>query len=418
MENRAEKQVKWDDYRMTCVLVVDDNSSISNKGMLTLLGNMSDVTVEVRATVNCALKFIKNNHVDILVTDIQLPRIIGGDIDSEGGCYLLESMLQRVSRFGLPSHVLGISAHQESISSCYDFFVKAGWPLINKNEEAVLVSIVRSYITQISSRKNNTTVDVAVITALSHIELESILELDFGWQQLRLPDDSHCYNLGSFSDRDGEVRSILAVSCTIMGSVSSAVTTSLVNATFNPRLVVMTGIAAGMKGKNELGDILVADTVWDWGAGKRTVANNVSKLLPSPHQIQIDPSLRSDLIEASKNREFLDEIYKNWKQGNKPPTILSMHVGPIVSGASVLEDPAIVEEIKMQHRGVIGIEMESYGVLFSCSLSKNKPRFLIVKSVCDFADVDKNDDYQKYAAFTSAEFAKHYITKQYDFIED
>lgn len=403
---------------MTCVLVVDDNNSESNKGILSLLENMSDVTVEIRATVNCALKFIKKNHVDILITDIQLPRIIGGDVDSEGGRFLLESMLQRVSRFGLPSHVIGISAHQESVDSCSSFFIKSGWPMINKIDEDVLDSVVRSYITQISSRKSNVTVDVAIITALSHTELEAVLELDFDWKQLRLPNDSHCYNLGAFLDRDGDTRSILAVSCAIMGSVSSAVTTSLVNATFNPRLVVMTGIAAGMKGKNELGDILVADTVWDWGAGKRTVDNEESKFLPSPHQIQIDPSLRSDLVEASTNREFLDEIYKNWKQGKKPPTILNMHVGPIVSGASVLEDPAIVDEIKMQHRGVIGVEMESYGVLFSCSLSKNKPRFLIVKSVCDFADVDKNDDYQKYAAFTSAEFARHYITKQYDFIED
>jgi nucleoside phosphorylase len=35
-----------------------------------------------------------------------------------------------------------------------------------------------------------------------------------------------------------------------------------------------------------------------------------------------------------------------------------------------------------------------------------RPKGLIIKSVCDYADEEKSDQYQKFAAFTSAQFAK------------
>ncbi len=35
-----------------------------------------------------------------------------------------------------------------------------------------------------------------------------------------------------------------------------------------------------------------------------------------------------------------------------------------------------------------------------------QPKALIIKRVCDFADNEKSDKYQKFAAYTSCEFAK------------
>jgi nucleoside phosphorylase len=47
--------------------------------------------------------------------------------------------------------------------------------------------------------------------------------------------------------------------------------------------------------------------------------------------------------------------------------------------------------------------MEAYPLLFACShAAEPKPKGFVVKSVCDFADESKNDDYQDYAAYTSA----------------
>ena len=35
-----------------------------------------------------------------------------------------------------------------------------------------------------------------------------------------------------------------------------------------------------------------------------------------------------------------------------------------------------------------------------------RPIPIIIKSICDFADSRKSDEYQKFAAYTSCEFAK------------
>ena len=35
-----------------------------------------------------------------------------------------------------------------------------------------------------------------------------------------------------------------------------------------------------------------------------------------------------------------------------------------------------------------------------------KPKGLVIKSVCDYANEEKSDQYQKFAAYTSAQFAK------------
>lgn len=52
--------------------------------------------------------------------------------------------------------------------------------------------------------------------------------------------------------------------------------------------------------------------------------------------------------------------------------------------------------------------MESYGVFFA---AKNVVEVgtipICIKSICDFADANKGDSAQKYAAFTSTLFAKN-----------
>lgn len=43
-----------------------------------------------------------------------------------------------------------------------------------------------------------------------------------------------------------------------------------------------------------------------------------------------------------------------------------------------------------------------------------KPKAIIAKSICDFADSNKSDDYKNFAAYTSCEFVKFMIEKVLD----
>jgi nucleoside phosphorylase len=55
----------------------------------------------------------------------------------------------------------------------------------------------------------------------------------------------------------------------------------------------------------------------------------------------------------------------------------------------------------------VGLDMESYAVVYAANhASAPRPIPIIIKSICDFADSKKADDYQRFAAYTSCEFAK------------
>ena len=77
-------------------------------------------------------------------------------------------------------------------------------------------------------------------------------------------------------------------------------------------------------------------------------------------------------------------------------------------GSTVVATSEIVEkQIHSQYGNTAALDMESYAVMYAVkSAPIPKPKGLIIKSVCDYANEEKSDQYQKFAAYTSAQFAK------------
>jgi nucleoside phosphorylase len=66
-------------------------------------------------------------------------------------------------------------------------------------------------------------------------------------------------------------------------------------------------------------------------------------------------------------------------------------------------------EVREQHRNLVGIEMESYGVFTAAEYASNpRPHCLSIKSVCDFGDERKTNQFHNYAAHNSARFLYEY----------
>ncbi len=73
-------------------------------------------------------------------------------------------------------------------------------------------------------------------------------------------------------------------------------------------------------------------------------------------------------------------------------------------------DTEMIDSVKKQHKNLIGIEMESYAVFTACALADDpKPLCVSLKSVCDFGDSSKSDDYHHYASYTSAKVLTRFI---------
>jgi nucleoside phosphorylase len=203
----------------------------------------------------------------------------------------------------------------------------------------------------------------------------------------------------------------VAASASRMGMTAAAILSMKMINHFRPRYLAIVGILAGVGGRSSLGDIIAADPCWDWGSGKYQVKGRLRQFAAAPYQVNMNSFLRSKLSLLTSNQSEFDEIRRGWP-GRKMDTVLRMHIGPVATGASVLEDPKIAESILQQHRKLIGIEMESYAVLAAADEAPlPQPKAFALKSVCDFADTDKNDEYQQYAAYTSAATLRVFVER-------
>ena len=85
----------------------------------------------------------------------------------------------------------------------------------------------------------------------------------------------------------------------------------------------------------------------------------------------------------------------------------------MVSGSAVVASKDYVEQmIAPQNRKIIGLDMEIYGVFYACEHNSfHKPKCFAMKSVVDYADGNKNDNYHDYACYTSAAALKEFVIK-------
>lgn len=260
--------------------------------------------------------------------------------------------------------------------------------------------------------------DVAILSALHKPELEKILSIKReSWEELPASaEDPATYYANTFTTAKSK-RSIrvIAAAPNQMGMPASAVLATKMILRFRPKLVAMVGIAAGVRGENRgFGDILAPAHTFDYGAGKVTSSNGKLEFKPDPKPLDIHNRLLSRLQKWSSNRNQLDAIYAEW-QARKPSTVLNLHLGPLGSGAAVVAAYQTIDDIGLHWRKLIGVEMEAYGVHLACREAADPdPMFLCMKGICDFADSSKDDDWQDYAAFTSAQLFHRFLTEEWD----
>lgn len=407
---------------MISILLVDDNQhKISN--IRKYLERYPEISlIETATNIVSAKRMLVTNHFDLLMLDLGLPLRDGDDPLPQNGIDFLQE-INRSERLLRPSHILGVTAFDEYIEQFKDIYEEELWTLIKYDHETdIWKTKLRNKIEYLIRSKhdlfNKTSsyqYDVAIITALRTPELESILKLNLDWTSFRLNNDSTEYFKCVIEGEERNIN-IIAASASQMGMVAASNLTTKIIHNFRPKYLFMTGIAAGVGENKNLGDILIADIAFDSGSGK--INNGVDDeriFLPDFKTIDIDTDIREQLISLKASRKYLDEIKKSW-----PVTIqheLNIHIGPFASGAAVIANKSIIDEIISHNRKLIGLDMEAYGVYYSCkNSSKPRPKaFFSLKSISDFADKHKSDNYQEYASYTSASLLFHLIKNELDF---
>jgi nucleoside phosphorylase len=88
----------------------------------------------------------------------------------------------------------------------------------------------------------------------------------------------------------------------------------------------------------------------------------------------------------------------------------ALHLGVIATTSSVQKDPELFSRLEKLQRRVYGVEME--GAVIGAVAEIHEIPMIVVKSVQDYADYDKNDQFRLYAAETSARFLLDFLKRE------
>jgi nucleoside phosphorylase len=355
---------------------------------------------------------------DLVLLDLNIPKRSLEEPVAGEGVRLLEEITAR-PKFMKPRNVIGVTALDEELKSAQPVFDAALVSIFRYERESEdWVAPLRRRIEYLRETVSSSGAadevgydyDVGIITALPTPELAAVLNLTWNWHEENYAADDTSYHVGSADLNNGTIR-IVAAHSPLMGMAMASIVATKMIARFRPKYLIHCGIAAGVRGQAEIGDVLVADPSWDWGSGKLSIEGEQVVFYSAPYQIALREDLRGLVRRIAGDETTLHGIRSAWT-GQKPPTVLSVRLGPVASGATVLADGLTKDRIRDQHRKLAGIDMETYGILAAAEFAaKPRPLAISMKAVCDFADGEKNDEYQPYAAYTSASIVRVLVEK-------
>lgn len=191
-----------------------------------------------------------------------------------------------------------------------------------------------------------------------------------------------------------------------MGNVQSATAVTQAIDIWNPAAIILTGILGGVEhSERYLGDLIVAEQIVGYESGKVKDTGTETRF-----QVQL-PTYK--MIE--KARHFPPEKWVCDRQtiprpdGQSGRVIPRIHFGVVASGEKVIADTITVPKLQSYWKKLIGVEMEGFGAALAVYQADSDPAMLMVKGICDWADSNKNDEWQDYAADVAAAYVVNFL---------
>lgn len=245
-------------------------------------------------------------------------------------------------------------------------------------------------------------VDAAIITALPK-ELDAVLQQFDRFRRVASSSERIYY--------EAETKrgcNIVATCMTSMGATDAAIVTNELLSIYNPRRVILTGIAGALSDDVALGDVVVAEQVVDYELGK--IRNVVTETRWSVY--------RNDPILLHRAKQYAGQNWKTAACSSLPiiaPTGFQpkVHFGVVMSGNKVIANADAAKNLLSFWRRALAVEMEGAGVGAALHHHNSSIPFTLIKGICDRADSSKNDDWQEYAAAASASYAINLLIDEF-----
>ena len=412
---------------MLRILLIDDDATKVAE-YRELLGSINEINpkfVDVASCIEQAEVYVSENQYDLSILDLYIPIRFGDEPSPDNAVTFLKD-LNSDNDLLMPYNIVGITRWKDASPKYKEFFdnyllayilyeqTSDDWKTKLRNKISFLLKAQKSVRNQ-----EVFDFDVAIVNALlaENEKVRASFGTD-GWQVVNFPSDHSTtfYTKTLDNDNGNRIRIVTCYSLQMASTASAALTAKLLYY-FRPRYLFMTGIAAAVdRNDANLGDILVANKVWDGASGKiKTEEDGNDIFYPDYHELPLDADMQAIVMRLKNDCKLLYSIEQRYTyKVGKPNTRLQIHLGPMASVPAVLSSKEEVEKIQKHCRKLLGIEMEGYGLFYAASnCAHPRPQYtVLIKSVTDYADPKKSDDYQDYAMFTSAEFAKHVILNE------
>lgn len=352
-------------------------------------------------TMPTAVRLLSTISFDLLILDLMLPYVEGGDADSRAGLELLRQM-RTSSGPNKNAPVLALSAFPDEVSSYRTSFDQLGVLITTFDEGGSWRHALLSIVEGIKGRPSAIEVDFLIVCALE--------EERQGYSKfVREASSSIVSGLNVQYVRPIAQPELLGalVRLSQMGLVAATFETANALGVFRTPIVGMSGICAGFKSRTELGQLVVASPAWEYQAGKWSKDG----FEIAPHQVPLRSRTRPLIDHLIGTNNFKNQLESALDRGDVRPRRLPDPVlAPFATGSAVIADQKRLEHITKQHRKIAAIDMETYGLYYSANEAVQVDHFFSVKSVVDYADDEKTDDFHRYGSCVSACAAIHMVS--------
>lgn len=163
-----------------------------------------------------------------------------------------------------------------------------------------------------------------------------------------------------------------------------------------PKALILLGIAFGVdRKKQRLGDVIVAEVVCNYEPQKVNEEVTISR----GREVQCGPTLSERFRMRREDWDLPCGMHRK----------VQVHQGLMLSGEKLVNNKKFRDELVAKFPAAFGGEMEGAGA-YAAATGKNT-EVILVKAICDWADGDKNDRAQLFAAYAAVHLAAHVLSK-------
>lgn len=395
---------------MRCLVIDDDDQKLRLVRDELCAGGVRSEDVVSAAHAAEARKLLESQTFDLMLIDVLLPSRGGAKPEGSTSVELLKQIFDDGTSYA-PRYVVGMTASTDALKSHEDEFRQMTLLVIHVSPEIAewrefLRNLIR-FITRGIESQETFDYDICVLDALRYPELEAVQKTwPLSLSSEELLNRSVLIQTGTLQ-LNGAGRRIVCAHPSQMGPVAATQAAEAILREFKPRVLLMTGICGGISGDVRIGDVVVAEKSWDWQAGKWT---HEGTLLSAPDHKEAS----AELVAMARTAETsLPAIYQEFS-GNRPSHQPKLIVGPMVTGSSVVASTDIQNVFRDQHRKMVAVDMECYGLYYAAAISSSRQtKVLCIKAISDLADRAKSDDLQPYCSYVSARLGLEVVQRYF-----